>query len=415
MKNIKKSIYIAVLAIIILIGAGYYQDRYKSRSVAEYIVSTAENYDKTPQGVYNKAWRIIKNNFVDESYNNQDWKKWKTRYKAQIKTDEDLRVATESMLASLNDPYTRFLPKDDFEEQHRNIDSRLRGIGVHITEADGNIIVVSVIEDTPAKKYGLKQKDQILKVDKISTKGLPLKDVAELIRGEEGSVVVLTILRDEKTIVKKIAREEIKIKTVKYEMLDKNIAYIRILSFISNDTHNEFKKALYATKSSDGIIVDVRGNFGGLLTNAVYITNMFLKTGNIVSIVDKDENKQDYPADLSMFITQKPVVILTDESSASASEIFSGAMKDHKKAVLVGKKTFGKGRVQMVTELPDGSGVNFTIAKYLTPSGIDIEHKGIEPDYEVDYKGNEESPEKDTQLKKAIEVLLGEIRKTKAA
>ena len=219
MKNLKKSVYATFLAIIILIIVGYNYDTYNSQTPIEYVISTIEKFDHTPGGLFRRSWRIIKNNYFDESFNHQDWRRWKTRYESKIETREDLRVAAESMLASLNDPYTRFLPREEFEEQHRNIDAKLQGIGVHITETDGSIIIISIIDDTPAEKYGLKEKDEILKIGSVSTKGLSLREVADMVRGEEGSTVVLTILRDEKTITKSIVREEIKIKTVKHKIL----------------------------------------------------------------------------------------------------------------------------------------------------------------------------------------------------
>jgi len=415
MKDIKKSVYATFLAIIILILVGYTYDYYNSQTPIEYVISTIEKFYDSPKGIYHRSWRIIKNNYIDETYNHQDWNRWKERYNTVIETEEDARIAIESMLASLNDPYTRYLPEEEFEEQHRNIDSKLHGIGVHITEVDGNIVIISVIDDTPAKKNGLKKKDKIIKVDSISTKGMSLKDVADIIRGEEGTKVVLKILRDDKIITKRIARKEIKIKTVKHSMMENNIAYIRISTFISADTSNEFHKALEETRNADAIIVDVRGNYGGLLSNAVYITDMFLKSGKIVSIVDRNGQVKSYSADDNEFINNKPVVILVDEGSASASEIFSGAMKDHGKAVLIGEKTYGKGRVQMIAELPNGGGINFTIAKYLTPSGRDIDHKGIEPDYTVEYDENYFSEKDDVQINRAVEYIKNNLDKDKAA
>ena len=251
-------------------------------------------------------------------------------------------------------------------------------------------------------------------MNSTSTKGVLLKDVAEMIRGEQGTIVTLTLLRGDKTLVKKIKREEIKIKTVKYKMLDNNIAYIRITSFISAETSNEFTKALFDTRQASGLIVDVRGNYGGLLSNAIYISDMFLDKGNIVSTVNREGKEVDYPAEAGSVFTNIPMVVLVDEASASASEIFSGAMQDNKRAVLVGETTFGKGLVQMITELPDGSGVNLTVAKYLTPAGTDINKKGIKPNYKVAYKETNSKKELDTQLDKAVEVLLVQARKPAA-
>ncbi len=293
------------------------------------------------------------------------------------------------------------------------MDAKLKGIGVHITELDGKVIIISVIDDTPAQKYGLKAKDEILRIDSVSTKGLSLSKVAELIRGEEGSTVKLTILRENKVITKNIVREEIKIKTVKYRMLDNKIGYVRISSFISFDTANEFVGALNELREAHSLIIDVRGNYGGLLTNAIYISNMFLTEGTIVSIVGRNGEREDLDAKSHDFITEKPTIILIDEASASASEIFSGAMKDHGRARLVGEKTFGKGRVQMVLRLPDESGINLTVAKYLTPKGRDIDHKGIEPDYKVESDYGLAFDADDECLNKAMELLLKKAQKSK--
>lgn len=361
--------------------------------------------DNSPKGTFNRAWRLIKNNYVDKTCNHQDWGRWKRKYESQIKTYDDAHVAIDSMIESLDDPYSRFLSKRDFSEQDMNMDSKLQGIGVHITEINGKIYVISVIEGSPAEKVGLKTKDEIIKVDSASTKGLDLSKVADLIRGKEGSVVKLSLLRDGKLISKGIKREEIKIKTVQYKMLDNRIAYIKISSFISFDTANEFRNALVKARDAKGMIIDVRGNYGGLLTNAIYISNMLLENGKIVSIVDRNGKKQDFLAREAGFMTNKPAVVLVDESSASASEIFSGAMKDHKRAKLVGEKTFGKGKVQQIMKLPDDSGINLTIAKYLTPAGYDIDHKGVKPDYviKIDHAGFQKKG--DICLNKAVELL----------
>ncbi len=370
-----------------------------------YSFANVEKMDTSPKGVFNAAWRMVKNNYVDETCNHQDWEKWKKRYENSIETYRDSHVAIETMLESLDDPYTKFLSVRDFKEQDMNMDARLKGIGVHITKTDGKVIIISVIENSPARKYGLKPKDEIIKVDSTPTKGLPLGKVADLIRGEEGSSVKITVLRDDNLLDKSIIREEIRIKTVKYKMLDKNIAYIKISSFISFDTTNEFKNALRAVNDAHSLIIDVRGNYGGLLTNAIEVTNAFLDKGNIVSIVDRAGNKKNFSAKPYNFVTHKPVIVLIDEASASASEIFSGALQDYERAELVGEKTFGKGKVQMVLRLPDDSGINLTIAKYLTPSGRDIEQKGIEPDYKVPTSPEGFIKGEDVCLSKAVEIL----------
>lgn len=407
MKNSTTAVFLAIIVLIIL---GYNYDIYHSKTPVEYVISTVEKFDDSPKGVFRRAWRLVKNNYVDKSYNNQDWNKWKNRYETNIETYMDAQVAIETMIESLDDPYTRYLTRSNFEEQDMNIDSKLKGVGVHITKIEGKVIIIAVLENSPAIRYGLREKDEIVKVDGISTKGISLSKVAELIRGEEGTLVKLTLLRDNQLLDINVKRGEIKIKTVKQKMLDNNIAYIRISSFISCETSKEFKNALAKSRDSDSLIIDVRGNYGGLLTNAVEITNMFLNKGTIVSIVDRNGRKQNLNANPVDFITHKPTVILIDEASASASEIFSGALQDHDRAILVGEKTFGKGRVQMILRLPDESGINLTVAKYLTPSGRDIDHKGVEPDYSVESEPFAYVEEEgDECLSKAVELLVKQI------
>jgi len=418
MKSIKNTAVIIFCVMFILGSAGIWAYRNNPENMqtpTEYILTSVENTNVTPKGVFNRAWRIIKNNYIDTTLNNQDWDKWEKRYGDKIKTKEDSYVAITTMVESLNDPYSRFLKPDEFAEQNRCIDAKLFGIGVHIADVKGNSIIVNVIEDTPAAKAGLKTGDRILKVDDRSTKGLSLKDVAALVRGKAGTKVVLDILRDKKQLIKAILREEIKIKSVKYKMLDNQYAYIKISTFISSDTAYEVAEALQATKKAQGVIIDLRGNHGGLLPNAIMISNMFLNKGAIVSVVGRNGKKQEFKAELDGLITSKPTVILINNESASASEILSGALKDHKRAFLIGETTFGKGLVQRILKLPDGSGINLTVAKYLTPNGNDIGHKGINPDYKVLMTEKEFIDGKDPQLNKAKQVLTIEFNKLKTA
>ena len=214
-----------------------------------------------------------------------------------------------------------------------------------------------------------------------------------------------------KKLTKKIKRKEIKIKSVKSSILDNHIGYIQILSFMSGTTPNEFLEALENTKNTDSLILDLRGNTGGLLDNAVFIADMFINNGTIVDIIYRNGYKKSIKAQDEHLGMQKPVVVLVNGASASASEILSGALKDTHKATLIGRKTFGKGLVQKVVPLPNQTGVNVTIARYLTPNGTDINKLGIKPDIEV---GNEfdffVGNQKDEQLEKAKEVLNNDKR-----
>lgn len=360
-----------------------------------------------PQKLFDKTWKVVYKDYYDPELNHQNWSRWKSRYQGKIKTDDDAKVAIDTMIASLNDPYTRFMSKKDFDDLTTSITSKIYGIGVNIYSNAGKIEVFNVIPATPADFSGLKQGDLIVAVDGKETNGMNVSEVATLVRGPENSVVELTVLRDGKKLVKKIKRKEIKIKNVKSSILDNHIGYIQIVSFMGGTTPNEFLEALENTKNTDSIIIDLRGNTGGLLDNAVFIANMFIDNGEIVEIIYRNGYKKSINANSMPKLLDKPVVVLVNGASASASEILSGALKDYKKAKLVGKKTFGKGLVQKVVPLPNKTGLNVTIARYLTPNGTDINKLGIKPDIEV---GNEfdfflNNSKKDIQLETAKELL----------
>lgn len=359
-----------------------------------------------PQKLFDKTWRIINKEYYEPTFNNQNWMRWKTHYQGKIKTDEDARVAIDTMIASLDEPYTRFMPKKDYEELTTSITSKIYGIGVNIYSNSGKIEIFNVMPSTPADFAQLKQGDIISAVDGTDTSGMNVSEVASLVRGPENSVVELTILRDNKKITKKIKRKEIKIKSVKSSIIDNHIGYIQIVSFMSGSTPNEFIEALENTKTTDSLILDLRGNTGGLLDNAVFIADMFINNGTIVDIIYRNGYKKSIKAQDEHFPLKKPIVVLVNGASASASEILSGALKDYHRATLVGKKTFGKGLVQKVVPLPNSTGVNITIARYLTPSGTDINKLGIEPDVEIgnDYDILIDS-KNDVQLEKAKDIL----------
>ena len=357
------------------------------------------------QKLFDTTWKIIRDNYYDPELNSQNWYRWRDHYHGKIKTDEDAKVAIDTMLASLDDPYSRFMSKEDYAEQNNSINSKITGIGVNISSIAGKIHIVNVMEGTPAQFANLLSDDIILSVDGKDVNGLSLSEVAKLVRGPENSFVNITVLRNNDKLTKRVMRKEIKIKTVKGSVLDKNIGYIQITSFIGSTTPNEFLEAFEKTKNTEGLILDLRGNTGGLLPNAVFIANLFIPKGNIVSIVGRNGYKYDINAQDTEFVINKPTIVLVDGSSASASEILSGALKDYNKATLIGRKTFGKGMVQKIIPMPNETGLNITIAKYLTPKGTDINKIGITPDIQVEFSLKDVKNNNDAQLQAAKNAL----------
>lgn len=346
-----------------------------------------------PEDLYHKVWHLIQDQYFDPTYNSQPWSRWEHRYDGKLKTIDDAHLAIETMLASLNDRYTRFLDRDAFDDEKSQINAKLYGIGVQIgIDKNHHIVVIAPIDETPAARAGLEPADEIVEIDGRSTKNFSVEQAAKCIRGDINTKVLLTIVRGKQRFKVAVVRAEIPIRAVQtVKMLDNDVGYIRLGSFISERANKEVRDSLAALSGAKGIILDLRDNPGGLLSNAIDIANMFLETGTIVSTVDRDGYKTPAPCD-GRPVCKLPLVLLINKGSASASEITSGALRDNGRAVLVGETTFGKGLVQGINRLDDGSGVNITIARYLTPSDTDINKKGISPDRMV---GLSESDRKD--------------------
>ena len=403
----KKQLLIFILSVFILVVFNNVFLSTFTKTNSYFLHQDLINSDEiSPQRLFDRTWRVISKEYYEPSLNHQNWNRWRTRYQGKIKTQDDARVAIDTMIASLDEPYTRFMPKKDFEELTTSITSKIYGIGVNIYSKAGKTEIFNVMPGTPADFAQLKQGDIITHVDGKDIAGMNISDVASLVRGPENSVVEITILRDGKKLTKIIKRKEIKIKSVKSSILDNHIGYIKIITFMSGSTPNEFIEALNNTKDTDSLIIDLRGNTGGLLDNAIFVADRFINKGTIVDIIYRSGNKKTIRAKDEGIPLDKPVVVLVNGTSASASEILSGALKDTHKATLVGNKTFGKGLVQKVVPLPNSTGVNVTIARYLTPNGTDINKLGIKPDIEIgtDFDFIEDN-KPDIQLEKAKEIL----------
>jgi carboxyl-terminal processing protease len=371
----------------------------------------------------------VQDGFYDASMKGQNWSRWKNRYDRKLKDSEDAYKAIETMLASLGDPYTRLLRPIDFEEEKSQIAARLFGVGMQLAlSKDKKVTVVAPITDTPAFKAGIMSGDVVLEVDGEDIQALSLDQVVRKIRGPVGTKVTIKFLRRGERIQVPLVRAEIPIRTIANEtILPGNLGYIRMDSFIHHNGAEDMKQAFLRMANTEGIILDLRNNPGGLLANGIDTAGFLLNHGTVVvstdmrGAIDHQKSKVDR-------ICTLPVVVLINKGSASASEIVSGALRDHGRAKLVGESTFGKGLVQSINKLPDGSGVNMTIARYLTPSNRPVDKVGIEPDYKVvprDLEGDEgdgpwwfdrsfqrtRSPldGKDIQLRKAIWVLRNQI------
>ena len=365
----------------------------------------------SPQDLYYEAFYTVKNNYYKQDLNNQDFYRWKKRYKNKIKSVEDANVAINTMIASLDDTYSKYMTSNEFQEQNQSINSKLYGIGINIASISGKIYIVNVLKNAPADNQGVMAGDIILKVNDDNVAGQSIYHCAQLIRGDKDAIVDLTLLRGSEKLIKSIKREEIKIKSVEYKNLSDDIGYIRISSFIGLDTAKDFVIALNKLKDSKALILDLRGNSGGLFQNAILISDLFLKKGTIVQVIARKNKKNVYSASSDGCIYENPLAVLIDEDTASASEILSAALRDNNRAILIGTKTFGKGLVQKVFSLPNETGMNLTIARYLTPSGNDINKKGIEPDYTVTIAHSDFVKSVDSQLDYAKNYLEKEINK----
>ena len=342
--------------------------------------------------VIDHVWQIVYRDFLDSSGKFQKSNWINLRKEVLSKTYSDSNEAYDAirdMLSNLDDSYTRFLEPKEFNQMRIDTSGELTGVGIQIVkdkESD-DLIIISPIEGTPAFDAGIKARDKILSIDDISTEGMNIEDAVKLIRGQRGTKVKLEILRGSKSFFKILSREKIEIKSVSSKVNQtKNglsIGYVRIKQFNANaskETRDAIKDL--ETKKVAGYVLDLRSNPGGLLESSIDISRHFINKGVIVSTVSKDGLKETKKGN-GQALTKKPLVVLVNEGSASASEIVSGAIKDNKRGKLVGKKTFGKGLVQSMRTLVDGSGLTVTVAKYLTPNGTDINKSGIIPDIEV--------------------------------
>ena len=312
---------------------------------------------------------------------------------------------------ALGDPYTEYYDEEETKALYESTNGEFSGIGATMSKSldSGEITVSNVYEDSPADKAGMKQGDVIYEVDGRSVSGQDLETVVSWIKGEQGTDVTLCVLRDGEEVELTATRDIIEVQTVSSEMKDGQIGYIAVSEFDSV-TYDQFEAALEELESQgmQGLVIDLRGNPGGNLTTVTDMLKLLLPEGTIVSTKDKYGNTEEISCDGKHEFT-KPLAVLVNQYSASASEIFSGAIQDYGTGTIVGMTTYGKGVVQQLMDLGDGTCLKVTIAEYYTPSGRSINGTGVEPDVEVEYEYDENNPEADNQLDKALEVVREEL------
>ena len=373
------------------------------------------------QKILSESWRIINRSYVDESFNHQNW--WSIREKLirqPFKSRDETYSAIEKMLATLDDPFTRLLRPDQYRSLQVNTSGELMGVGLQISQdgETGNLTVIAPIDDSPAERAGIQPQDQIVKIDGFSTSELTLDESAARMRGLRGSQVTLTVLRNSNKTTEDIilVRDRIALNPVitelRSDLKDTPLGYIRLNQFNANATE-EVAQGIQSLekKGAKAYILDLRNNPGGLLQSGIEIARLWLDEGTIVYTVNRQGLLGSFEA-VGSALTQAPLVILVNPGTASASEILAGALHDNHRATLVGEKTFGKGLIQSLFDLSDGSGLAVTVAKYETPNHTDINKLGIMPDRVIPSEPllrNQVATEADHQYQAALELLSSQL------
>jgi carboxyl-terminal processing protease len=376
-RHVKLWLMMVIAVVFWTIGTGFYRDL---------SAKSEDAYEELK--VFSDVIELIEREYVDE-----------------VDTKDLIQKAIQGMVHSL-DPHSSLLPQEAFEDLQIDTKGKFTGIGIHITMQDGFVTVISPIEDTPAYKAGIKARDRIIKVDGKPTKDL--REAVDMMRGPKGTSVEVTILREgvKKPLEFELIRDVIPIQSVKSIVLKPGYGFIRLSNFTGTTTA-EMEKALKKLESGaeplKGLVLDLRNNGGGLLNQSLKVADLFIDEGQILSIKGRNpKNTKEFDASVSSVKRNYPLVVLINGGSASASEIVAGALQDHKRALVLGTTSFGKGSVQTVETLRDGSGLKLTIARYYTPSGRSIQAKGIQPDIYLKHRvlDPEESRESEDGLLK---------------
>lgn len=345
----------------------------------------------SPKVVLDEAWQIVNHEYVDETFNQTDWQAIRQSLLGQEYTSrQHAYSALRRALRRLDDPYTRFLDPEEYDELTDQTSGEVSGIGIRLRREakTGGIIVVETMVDSPAEQAGIRAGDQVLMVDGQSTRAMTVEAVSELIRGEIDTQLTVTVAdQNERQRTLILTRALIEVPTVHYSIKERNsarIGYIRLTEFNAHASEQmEIAINNLVAEQAEAFVLDLRGNPGGLLYASIEISRMWLQRGSIVRTVDRGGQSEEITANRTA-LTHLPLAVLVDGRSASSSEILTGALRDNKRATVVGSPTFGKALVQSLHSLSDGSGIAVTVAHYFTPNGTDISSKGITPDIQID-------------------------------
>jgi carboxyl-terminal processing protease len=349
------------------------------------------DFQNSPKAVLDEAWQIVHHEYVDGTFNQIDWQAARQSLLGrEYSSREEAYSALRNTLRRLNDPYTRFLSPKEYAELTEQTAGEVSGVGLRLRRdtQTGQVFITDVVAGSPAAQAGLQAGDQLLLVDSQATERLSVEGVSQRLRGEEGSRVTVTLSRNggpPRTVV--LTRTLIEIPTVEYAVKqqgDNRIGYIRLIEFNAHAAEQMERAILSLSQSGvEGFVLDLRGNPGGLLQSSIEISRMWLQRGDIVQTIDRDGHSESIRANRTA-LTQLPLTVLVDGGSASSSEILTGALRDNRRATVVGSTTFGKALVQSLHGLSDGSGLTVTVAHYYTPDGTDISRKGITPDIPIE-------------------------------
>lgn len=368
--------------------------------ISKFLMDNTQKQKIAPQRLYINAWRLARNEYIDSSMNNQNWYRWRNKYLRHIKTEEDANIAINTMLYSLHDPFTKFLKAQNFIEQKIIMDSQITNIGIIFDRNGDDLIVGDVLKDSSAQDENILPNDKIISINNIPVKYLTPDNIKIIVEGSSKKDIKIVILRDNKPIKKVLRKKIIPIETMQYFITDNNIGIINMSNVMGEKALLDFKDIIKKTNNTNGLILDLRNNYGGMLTNAILMADYMSDNKRLISIISKGKLKYELYGDRDSIFKEKPVIVLVNSKTASAAEVLAGILKDNLGAIIIGEQTYGKNTIQQVIPMANSSGLIITSDKYILPNGDDINKVGITPDIKIKPKNG-----KDISLILAIKII----------